>query len=514
MTNDHFHTDSLDEFERDLAAADFTSLEAVDRSRRWRGPIHKAFARLTEAKTMDIEIRAGWPFRPPVLFLDGLDTSHSTLDGFVCLWRDGDPSRQWETIGGFFSRIAEWCANAERGWEDDDLGYDAFLNFRRKLPVVATFDQPKLGIHSGGWGDLHGDVARDPPTVNLSAGRASSPHHLRGLWFHVGRLSTPPPRHLSEVFRCLSRAQTKGLRRELDSRHRPEPLLPSGGLDLILFCWDRHGTTDTLVMACAGMNGEVEACALQPGPTDEHSLLLRAGPAAPLLRTVRATLFGAGALGGYVATTLAESGLGRLDIVDGDVLLPENVVRHVAGRDQVGKPKVQAVRHVIETHAPWTEVAEFPEAPFAPRRIRELTSRADVVIDATGNDAFVPALAMVAEELGKPLVSGALYRGGNIARVQRQALAGDTPINLREGGTRYPVIPGGNTQEDFTMHPLGCSAPVNNASPASVLGCAALIAQVAIDALTGRFEFDDDVVEVYRAIGEPSFDRVGRVFRN
>ena len=93
---------------------------------------------------------------------------------------------------------------------------------------------------------------------------------------------------------------------------------------------------------------------MQPAPTDELSLILRAGPDTAALRTVRATLFGAGALGGYVGNTLAESGLGHLDIVDGDVLLPGNVVRHVAGHDQVGKAKVQAVHQVVVNHAPWT----------------------------------------------------------------------------------------------------------------------------------------------------------------
>ena len=39
-----------------------------------------------------------------------------------------------------------------------------------------------------------------------------------------------------------------------------------------------------------------------------------------------------------------------------------NVVRHVAGHDQVGALKVRAVHHVIERHAPWTEVIEFPES--------------------------------------------------------------------------------------------------------------------------------------------------------
>ena len=442
MTDDHFHPESLEAFERGLAEAGFRPVESANQS-RWRGPIHRAFASLTAATTMDIVIVAGWPFRPPVLLVNGLDTNHSTLGGFVCLWQDGDPSREWETGEGFFSRIEEWCENAEQGWAGDDLGYDAFLNFQRKLSNVATFDRSKLGIHRGGWGDLHGVVNRDPRRIDVGPGRASSPDHLRGLWFHAGRLPTPPPRQLSEVFRCLSRTQAKGLRRELDRRRGLSPFVPSGGVDLILFCWERHGTTDLLVMACEGMNNEVEAIALQPGPTDEGSLILRAGPDAPVLRTIWAALFGAGALGGHVGTALAESGLGRLDIVDGDVLLPENVVRHVAGHDQVGRFKVQAVHHVIEKHAPWTAVAEFPEAPLTPGRIRELIQDADVVVDTTGNDAFVPALAMVAEELGKPLVSGALYRGGSVARVSDRRWQGTLQSTSGRPGHNTRLFPQG-----------------------------------------------------------------------
>ena len=510
MTDNHFSLESLETFERYLAEAGFTPVDAANQS-RWRGPIHEAFSDLTSAATMDIVIGAGWPFRPPALLVEGLDTNHSTLGGFVCLWQDGDPSRQWETGEAYFARIEEWCARAEQGWEGDDLGHDAFLNFQRKLPNVATFDRSQIGIHRGGWGELHGAVNRDTSRIDLNPGRASSLDDLRGLWFHAGRLSTPPPRQLSEVFRCLSRAQAKGLRRELDRRRGPRPFVPSGGVDLILFCWERNGTIDLLVMACEGMNNEVEAIALQPGPNDEDSLILRAGPDAPVLRTRRATLFGAGALGGYVGTSLAESGLGRLDVVDGEVLLPENVVRHVAGHDEVGNAKVQAVNHVIEKHAPWTEVAEVPEAPATPARIRELILDSDIVVDATGNDAFVPALAMVAGEMGKPLVSGALYRGGSVARVQRQVLDGDAPINLREDGPRYPVIPAGDGQGEFATPALGCSAPVNNAPPASVMGCAALIAQVAIDALTCRFDLGDEVLDVYRPLAHAPFDRVGRV---
>ena len=514
MTGDHFYTESLEAFERELATCGFEPVDVVG-PKVWRGPIHKAFSGLTMATTMDVVIRLGWPFQSPALVVEGLDTNHSTPGGFVCLWQDGDPGCDWVNIEGLFSRVDEWCENAKRGWEGDDLQGDAFLNFRRKslfpLPYVATFDLPGLNVRSGGWGEIHGVVSLYPPRIDIRYGRKRGQRSLQGLWFHTGALGGPPPRSFAEMFRYLSRRQRKGLDRALADRRRPEPFVPSGGVDFVMFCWERQGRPDLLVMACEGMNNNTEAIALQPGPTDEGSLILRAGPDAPLLRTLRATLFGAGALGGHVGTTIAESGLGYLDIVDGDVLLPENVVRHVAGHDQVGALKVQAVHRVINRHAPWIEVREFSEAPVTPGRIRELISDSDIVVDTTGNDAFVPALAMVASEMEKPLVSGALYRGGSVARVQRQVLAGDTPIHLREEGQQYPAIPVGDAHSDYVVSALGCSAPVNNAPPASVLACAALTVQVVIDALTGRFGFRDEVSEVYRPIPQSTFDRVGRV---
>ena len=184
----------------------------------------------------------------------------------------------------------------------------------------------------------------------------------------------------------------------------------------------------------------MEAAALIAEPNDERTLRLRAGPDAEVLKGRSAVLFGAGVLGGHVAVTLAESGIDSLRIVDGERLSPGNVVRHVAGHDQVGGPKVNAVEAVIRNHAPWTKVESIapPANPYGSQEITKLVENADVVIDATGNDAFVHPVARIAEGLGKPLVSGALFRGGFIGRVQRKALDADAPITSRPDSPKYP----------------------------------------------------------------------------
>lgn len=510
VTDDCFDVASLEAFTVELVEAGFEPIEGSGR-RVWKGPIHSAFASLTNAQTMVVAIVPGWPFQPPNLFVEGLNTNHSMLNGFVCMWREGDGSLRWMTIKGLFARIEEWCQNASRGWEHDDLGRDALLNFQSKFGILATFDFPSFSTGKGGWGDFHGVANSDPLRVELRLGRQTSSERLQGLWFRVGELDTPPPRQLSEVSRCLSRAQRKGLERALRDRRKPDALVASGGVDLILFCWERKGRVDLLVMACKGMDNSLEVIALQPGPNDEHSLILRAGPDAPTLRSRRATVFGVGALGGNMALALAESGLGSLDLVDGDVLTPGNVVRHVAGHDQVGALKVRAVEAVVRNHAPWTEITCQEKSPKTPGDIGGLIANADVIIDATGDAAFTQALAMTASAVGKPLIAGALYRGGFIARVQRQALVDDTPINQRAELPQYLAIPPGDDREDLAIPDVGCSAPVNNAPPTSVLSCSSLMVQAVIDVLTKRFEFDDEVFDVYRPLSEPPFDRIGRV---
>ncbi len=480
----------------------------------WRGPIHPAFDGLTDTRTMDIVFDPGWPYRPPRIFVQGLDTNHSTLDGFVCLWRDGDLSGEWETVDGLFSRVEDWCRRAKSGWQDDDLPFDAYLNFKLKWPLMATFDFNSLRTSIGSWGDLNGVLA-NPNLLRIRLGPATGPRELRGLWFRVGQLQAPPPRNLSELPRHLKRSQRKGLERTLSQRREPRGLQVSGGVDIIMIAWQRQERTDLLVMACEGEGDKVEAAALVAEPNDERTLRLRAGPDAEVLKGRSAVLFGAGALGGHVALTLAESGIESLRIVDCGFLSPGNVVRHVAGHDQVGGSKVNAVEAAIRNHAPWTKIESIapPANPYGSQEIAQLVADADVVIDATGNDSFVHPVALVAQEMDKPLVSGALLRGGFIGRIQRKAQDTDSSIIDRPESPDYPIIPPGDSKVDVAEPDLGCSAPVNNAPPASVLACASLISQATIDVLMERFEFEDEVIDVYRPLPETPFDRVGRYRR-
>ncbi len=73
----------------------------------------------------------------------------------------------------------------------------------------------------------------------------------------------------------------------------------------------------------------------------------------------RIGVIGLGSGGGFVAQSLAMSGVGRFVLVDDDNLEESNIVRHVADRRELGRPKVEAMADLIRMRNPKAEVETF-----------------------------------------------------------------------------------------------------------------------------------------------------------
>lgn len=71
-------------------------------------------------------------------------------------------------------------------------------------------------------------------------------------------------------------------------------------------------------------------------------------------------LVGAGSLGSQVAMQLARAGVGRLTLIDPDILNAENLGRHVLGIDDLGRYKVDAMRDRLMRDVPTVDVAAVP----------------------------------------------------------------------------------------------------------------------------------------------------------
>ncbi|KAK7300027.1 hypothetical protein RJT34_10858 [Clitoria ternatea] len=116
---------------------------------------------------------------------------------------------------------------------------------------------------------------------------------------------------------------------------------------------------------------------------------------------------GAGGLGAPALLYFAASGVGRLGIVDHDVVELNNMHRQIIHREAyVGKPKVKSAAAACRSINSTIQVVEHEEALRTSNAL-EILSKYDIIVDATDN---APTRYMISDccvVLGKPLVSGA-----------------------------------------------------------------------------------------------------------
>ena len=90
---------------------------------------------------------------------------------------------------------------------------------------------------------------------------------------------------------------------------------------------------------------------------------------------------GVGGLGSQVALALARVGVGRLTIVDFDVVEPSNLNRQQYFIDQIGMPKVTALRDTLARVNPWTEVI-VRQQKITAENLSGLFAEVDILVEA------------------------------------------------------------------------------------------------------------------------------------
>lgn len=123
-----------------------------------------------------------------------------------------------------------------------------------------------------------------------------------------------------------------------------------------------------------------------------------------------ALIIGAGGLGSPAALYLAAAGVGRLGIVDFDVVDLSNLQRQILHHvHDLGRPKVTSAAETIAEINPDVKVVSHP-IQLSSENVKEILSDYDVVVN--GCDNF-PTRYLVNDAcvfLNKPLVDGSIFR--------------------------------------------------------------------------------------------------------
>jgi molybdopterin/thiamine biosynthesis adenylyltransferase/rhodanese-related sulfurtransferase len=122
-------------------------------------------------------------------------------------------------------------------------------------------------------------------------------------------------------------------------------------------------------------------------------------------------LIGAGGLGSPASLYLAAAGVGRIGIVDADVVDESNLQRQIIhSTERLGEAKVESAKQTLEALNPDVEVVAYKERLTAENIERILADGWDVIVD--GADNF-PTRYLVNDASvwhGVPVVHGSIYR--------------------------------------------------------------------------------------------------------
>lgn len=136
------------------------------------------------------------------------------------------------------------------------------------------------------------------------------------------------------------------------------------------------------------------------------------------LRDKKIGIVGVGSVGRKVALSLARMGVAKFYLVDDDIFLPGNIVRHTLDWKSVATHKVDALenqlKHIassIEINVTKTNVAG-QEATTALNAVLSKLGNCDLIIDATTNPKVFNFLSAASVTYEKPMVWGEVFAGG------------------------------------------------------------------------------------------------------
>ncbi|MDO7884965.1 HesA/MoeB/ThiF family protein [Hymenobacter cheonanensis] len=147
------------------------------------------------------------------------------------------------------------------------------------------------------------------------------------------------------------------------------------------------------------------------------------------LRAARVLVVGAGGLGCPILQYLAAAGVGTLGLADADKVELTNLPRQILyGAEDVGQLKVEAAASALK-RLNALNTYELHPVRVSPANVRELVAGYDVVVDGSDNFPTRYLLNDACVSLGRPLVSGAIYK-----------FEGQVSVFNYEGGPTYRCL--------------------------------------------------------------------------
>lgn len=273
-----------------------------------------------------------------------------------------------------------------------------------RLRAIAVGVPVELGIAER-WqsGTLVATVTDIEGVDGLGAWPAGVPATMkRGFAVRIPAGSPIPPSTTDALLAMLDAAGLTDVR---------ERMLAPGEVDLVVL----HDGEPVLFTAFDGKDGRLFARCATVVTRDAG---VRVPPEYASLAGARVGIVGCGSLGSKVAAMLVRAGVRRLTLVDDDLMLAGNVVRHELGATAVGVHKVAALKDRLVEIAGELDVIARAVA-LGGQESAEVTGAAmasleecDVIVDATADPRCFNLCAAAARAGRRPMAWAEVFAGG------------------------------------------------------------------------------------------------------
>ncbi len=449
-------------FEEGLLRAGFVEKGAV-----WTGSVPRG------GSSTDVLITLGerFPFHPPRVEPADPDSVpwswHRELNGELCLVAEDDHEGLWWTdTPAFLEHLAAWFQQSDSGWPDDrpDLDLDRYFE---------SSDDKRVYLY-GEITQYRGGFVRFRASNNntLRIGRGTRPAKVSkfnqdrfGYVVDLGDVDVPP-RNWADISARIDPAVN------LNRRIRKHDVAI---VVLIYRRGDHDGAITLEVWPTKG--GGIEARRLRSGADTTASKSARAGILATELHARRVAVVGLGALGSFIADTLVRSGVRQLTLIDHDLVMPGNLVRHLVGPDMVGLPKVQAVKQHLVRRADDSnlKIEAVANVLVSGDDAVDLLKAHDLVINATADFATTALLHVTAESLRRQVLSAVIQNEGATYRID--------VLPPLDGAPALPPSTFDVERSGPDVFEAGCGSPVSPTPPHAVIEVAAATVRHAIGLL-------------------------------
>lgn len=456
-----------------------------------------------ETGELRIEIGDDFPYRPPKVTdtsLISAHTWHHDRDWGLCLYGRRDVAdRPWQDVDELLLRVRQWFQNAADGWPQDppDLDLERYFENESRLVIYDDIESLMGGPFSARR--LRHDVLRVDRAWHIPPRKRSRRDRHWGWAGDIGELEAP-------VFDWPSVRARLG-----EEGDAVADGIRNGSYELILLRYHRKSHTGVIALFPQVSGRTIHLVARAAAGDDRRTRRLRAGEPRTVASLGRRSvaIVGVGAVGSCLAELLARAGIGRLHLVDPQLLRPGNCVRHIAGYDRIGQAKVDAVRNLLACRELMdSSSVEAIRDELGPELGADLIARADVVVDATADDNVRSLLTHLWKEaesggIQTGVVSVAVHRSGGIVRTDRWPRDGD--------GAPDPIP--GHPDGEQDLREGGCGEPVSATPASAVFEAAGLASRVVIDLLTGAESLPASVVQILVPQPDAPYQELGILTR-